>query len=209
VLSFHTKGVGLDKRQDVRAQNWAREASDAADESAPSAQNWAAGAVDVDEHADDLAVIPTLQYWGVPEKPTKRDLSMWDNQELFLKLYARCGKFVLSATTAGITPQCVYKWENADRFGFNERLELAHKVYVERLEAEMDEYIRESKHNTQILQIFRLKAEAPEKYREDVKPANNDASQELLDRLTEMARKEIAERRRLEAGSTEAEYREL
>jgi hypothetical protein len=54
-----------------------------------------------------------------------------------------------------------------------------------------------------------MKAIWPEKYREDVKPASSDASQQLLDRLTEMARKEIEERKRLEASSTEAEYREL
>jgi Fe-S cluster biosynthesis and repair protein YggX len=163
----------------------------------------------LNEHDDDLTFILTLQYWGVPENPTRLDLRIWETQELFLRLYAQCGKFVRSADAAGISRQCIYKWQNADRFGFNERLEIAHQAYVERLEQEMDQYIRESKHNTQILQMFRLKAEAPEKYREDVRPANNDASQELLDRLTAMAAKDIAERRKLEEGATEGEYREL
>jgi hypothetical protein len=72
-----------------------------------------------------------------------------------------------------------------------------------------DDYISESKHNVQILHIFRLKAEAPDKYREDVKPTNNDATQEWLARLTEMVRKELEERRRLEEGAAEEEYREL
>ena len=63
-----------------------------------------AGAVDVNGHDDDLTFTPTLQYWGVPEKPTRLDLRIWDTQELFLALYARCGKVVRSATMAGITP---------------------------------------------------------------------------------------------------------
>jgi hypothetical protein len=92
---------------------------------------------------------------------------------------------------------------------FCKRLEAAYQAYRETLEEEMDEYVRDSKHNTQILQIFRLKGAWPEKYREDVKPQNNDSAQELLDRLTAMAAKDIAERKRLEAESTEAEYREL
>jgi hypothetical protein len=73
----------------------------------------------------------------------------------------------------------------------------------------MDEFIRDTKHNSQIAQIFRLKAAWPEKYKDDAKPQSSDASRQLLDRLTEMARKEMAERQRLEEGSTEAEFREL
>jgi hypothetical protein len=67
----------------------------------------------------------------------------------------------------------------------------------------LDRFIEESPHNTQIARMFRLKAEAPEKYREDIKPQSYDASRELLDRLTEVARKEIEERRKLEEGATE------
>jgi hypothetical protein len=147
---------------------------------------------------------PTPQDWGFPEKPTPQQLGCWENQELFLRLYARSGKVIKSVEMIGITRQALYKWQNADRFGFNERLEIAHQAYVERLEAELDRFIEESPHNTQIARIFRLKAEWPEKYREDIKPANNDASRELLDRVTAMAAKEVEERKRLEG-----EYRDL
>jgi hypothetical protein len=163
----------------------------------------------LNEHNADLTFIPTLQYWGVPENPTRLDLRIWETQERFLRLFARSGKVIQSVDLTGITRQCLYKWENADKFGFNKRLEIAHQEYVERLEQELDDYISESKHNVQIAHIFRLKAEAPEKYREDIKPQSNDASRELLDRLTEMARKELEERRRLEEGVAEGEYREL
>ena len=69
--------------------------------------------------------------------------------------------------------------------------------------------MRETKHNSQIYRIFHMKAIWPEKYREDAKPVSTDPSRQLLDKLTEMARKEVAERQRLEAEATEGEYREL
>jgi hypothetical protein len=79
----------------------------------------------------------------------------------------------------------------------------------ESLEEANQEWMRETKHNSQIYRIFDMKAAWPEKYREDAKPQNNDAAQELLDRLTAMAAKDIERRKQLEAESTEAEYREL
>jgi hypothetical protein len=111
------------------------------------------------EHDDDPTFTDTPQYWGVPENPTRLDLRIWETQELFLSLYARSGKVVRSATMAGITPQCMYKWRKADKFSFNRRMEVAHQEYCERLEAELDRFIAESPHNTQIARIFRLKAE--------------------------------------------------
>jgi hypothetical protein len=165
--------------------------------------------VALDEHADDVIFRPTPQYWGVPENPTWLDLRIWATQELFLAINARCGKVVRSATMAGITPQCMYKWQKADKFSFNDRMEWAHGEYVERLEADLDRFIEESPHNTQIARMFRLKAECLEKYKEDVQVVANDQARELLDKLTEMARKDREERQRLEAGAAEGDYREL
>ena len=162
------------------------------------------------EHDDDLLFIPTLQYWGVPENPTRLDLRIWETQELFLLYYSRCGKFVRSATETGITPQCVYKWEKADKFSFNKRMEIAHQDHVERLEADLDRFIEESPHNTQIARISRLKAEWPEKYRENVQVVGMEPVREMLDRLTEMAARRLErERRELEQSSVEGEYRDL
>jgi hypothetical protein len=163
------------------------------------------------EHNDDgLGLLaPTPQDYGFPEKPTHRELQCWENQQRFLRRYAERGKFVLSAADVGISIQAIYKWQKADKFSFNKRFELAYQAYRESLEEDMDEYIRDSKHNTQIIRIFRLKAAWPEKYREDIKPQSTDAGRQLLDKLTEMARKEVEERRRLEEGATEGEYRDL
>jgi hypothetical protein len=63
----------------------------------------------LNEHDDDLTFIPTLQYWGVPENPTRLDMRIWQTQELFLTLYARCGRVIRSVNMTGITRQCLYK----------------------------------------------------------------------------------------------------
>jgi hypothetical protein len=152
---------------------------------------------------------PDPEDFGFPAKPTRNDQRVWDTQQRFLRRYAERGKFVLSAADVGITPQAVYKWEHADKFGFNKRMEQAYQAYRETLEQQMDEFIDESKHNTQIAQIFRLKAAWPEKYQDDAKPVSASESRQLLDRLTEMARKEIEERKPLEEGATEGEFRDL
>jgi hypothetical protein len=158
---------------------------------------------------DDLTFIPTLQHWGAPENPTRLDLRTWETQELFLRLYARCGKVIRSVDMTGITRQCMYKWQMSNKFGFNERMERAHEEYVERLEAEMDEYIEESPHNTQIAQIFRLKGEWPEKYREDVKVQGMESITQLLEEARKLAARDIQRRKELEEGASEGEYRDL
>jgi hypothetical protein len=151
----------------------------------------------------------TPQDYGFPEHPAKVDRRLWATQERFLRLYATSGKLQLSARSAGTSEDSVHLWDKFDKFGFQKRLQAAHQGYVEKLESQMDAYIDTSKHNTQILQIFRLKAEAPEKYRDDAKPQQTDAAQELLDRLTEMAARDIAKRKQLEEGATEGEFRDL
>jgi hypothetical protein len=69
------------------------------------------------------------------------------------------------------------------------------------LEADFDNWVNESKHNTQIARIFRLKAVWPEKYREEVKVLNTDASLRMLEMLRELGKKELE--------AIEGEYREL
>jgi len=163
------------------------------------------------EHNDDgLGLLaPTPQDYGFPEKPTHRELQCWENQQRFLRRYAERGKFVLSPADVGISIQAIYKWQKADKYSFNKRFELAYQAYRESLEEQMDEFIRDTKHNSQIIQIFRLKAAWPEKYREDVKPQNTSEARKLLDRLAEMATKEMEARKRLEEGATEGEFRDL
>jgi len=159
---------------------------------------------------DGLEAQPiTPQDWGFPEKPTHRELTCWDNQQRFLRRYAERGKFVLSAADVGISIQAIYKWQHSDKFSFNKRMELAFQAYRETQEQLNEEWMVETKHNSQIYRIFHMKSIWPEKYRDDAKPQQEDASQALLDKLTEMAKKEIEQRKRLESEATEADYREL
>jgi hypothetical protein len=128
---------------------------------------------------------------------------------MFLRAYAKNGKICLSADKIGVSDRNVQKWQSSDKFSFIKRLQAAHRRYVELLESQMDSYIDDKKQGAHLLHMFRLKAEAPEKYREDSKIVVQDHSQMLLDKLTEMAGKEIEERKRLEEGSVEGEYRDL
>jgi hypothetical protein len=163
------------------------------------------------EHSEDGLgpLAPTPQDYGFPEKPSLSQRECWDNQQRFLRRYAERGKISLSAGDVGLHPRTIERWQSVDLYGFNKRLEYAYQAYREFREEENQEWMRETKHNSQIYRIFDMKALWPEKYREDVKPQQNDAAQQLLDKLTEMAAKEIAERKRLEEGAAEGEYREL
>jgi hypothetical protein len=163
------------------------------------------------EHSEDglEPLAPSPQDYGFPEKPTLQQRNCWENQQRFLRRYAERGKLALSAGDVGVSVKAVEKWQRLDKYSFNQRLEQAFQVYRETQEELNEEWVRETKHNSQIYRIFHMKAIWPEKYRDDVKPQSTDAGRQLLDRLTEMARKEIAERKRLEAEATDGEFREL
>jgi hypothetical protein len=158
------------------------------------------------------AIAPTPQYWGFPENPKPYQLEVWWRQEAFLEAYAKCGKIGKAAKASGITRWCVDKWLHNDVYAIKTRMEDAHADYVETLETEMDEVCADRKGNHDILRIFRLKAEHPVKYREEVKVLGMEAPKEMLARLKELAGKDRAEREgreRLEAPAIEAEYREV
>ena len=147
--------------------------------------------------------------YGFPESPTSRDIQVWEHQEQFLRAYAKIGRLCHAADQSGMSERIVQKWQSADKFAFKKRLHAAHQRYVEKLELQMDSYVENMKQGSHLLHMFRLKAEAPEKYREEAKIVVQDNAKELLERLTEMAGKEIAEREKLEGGATEGEYREI
>ena len=63
-------------------------------------------------------------------------------------------------------------------------------MYVETLEAEMDKTIKDKPSQTAILQIFRLKAENPTKYREDIKVVDQGAALKTWELLKSLAQAE-------------------
>jgi hypothetical protein len=136
---------------------------------------------------------------------------VWNRQEAFLAAYRKCGKIGRAAEAVGLTRWAVDWWLRHNVFEFHRRIEAAHADYCERWEQGMYERLQHPQGNrgSDILLMFKMKAENPAKYRENSPPVARDEGRELLDRLTEMARKEIEERRRLEAGATEGEYRDI
>lgn len=157
----------------------------------------------------ELVVTPDPASWGLPQNPTIQQRRCWDIQELFLAKYGRIGKKNRSAEAVGISVQAVEAWQARDLYGFNKRMGEAHQRYVESLEAEMDATIQSRPVATQVLQIFRLKAEKPEKYREEVKVVGLDQSKMMLDKLRELAGKDLERQAALEELAIEGVYKEV
>ena len=157
--------------------------------------------------APEWAVIPTgaAEEFGLPPDATLNQKAVWHRQEMFLEAFRRCGKIGRAAEAVGLTRWAVIHWQRNDAFSFNRRLDAAHEDYCEKWEAGMDERLENPQGNrgSDILYMFKMKAEMPEKYRENVQVSGVEPVREMLDRLTEMAA------RRLEQGAVEREYRDL
>src|ERR671918_217186 len=90
---------------------------------------------------------------------TMQQRQHYDRQELFLKAFAKLGKVYRAADAASVPVNTVNSWQFNDTHHFKKRMAEAHERYVEQCEAEMDETIKSRPVATQVLQIFRLKAE--------------------------------------------------
>lgn len=130
---------------------------------------------------------------------------------MFLTAYARLGKIGQAAREAGISVACVETWQFREVWGIRQRMKLAHQAYVERLEQQIDERLTNPTGNrgSDPLLMFKLKAEAPEKYREEVKVLGVSAPLQMLDRIREIAARDIKQREALEAPPIEREFKEV
>jgi hypothetical protein len=135
----------------------------------------------------------------------------WDRQEQFLAAYSELGKLNLAAEASGIPMGTVKSWQLSDTHLFKKRLQEAHAKCVEKWEQLMDERLTNPQGNrgSDVLLMFKLKAMAPEKYREEVKVLNAVAPIQMLERLRELAMKERAAQQALEAPAMEGEFREM
>jgi hypothetical protein len=113
----------------------------------------------------DDALEPTPQHFGFPENPMPYQVQVWNRQEMFLAAYAKTGRRGQAAKEAGISVWCVEKWIAADVYGIKKRMALAHAKYVESQEQLMDDRLSNPQGNrgSDVLLMFKLKAEAPEK----------------------------------------------
>jgi hypothetical protein len=168
--------------------------------------------LDMNDHSDDL-LEPTPQAHGFPESPTTQQRNRWLRQTHFLEAFAKLGRIGEAAEAVGITRWAVDQWQDKDLYSFRKRMEKAHQGYVESLEGMVDNRLNNPQGNrgSDILLMFKLKAERPEKYREDVKVVGIDASKMMLDKLREMASKDVeqAKQAELAAPAVEGEYREV
>jgi hypothetical protein len=131
---------------------------------------------------------------------------------MFLEAFRRCGKIGKAAKASGLTRWAVYYWQRDDVFSFNWRLEAAHEDYCEYWEQGMDDRLENPQGNrgSDILYMFKMKAEKPGKYRENVQIVGVEPVTQMLDRLTEIAARRLErERQQLEGGAAEGEYRDL
>jgi hypothetical protein len=154
---------------------------------------------------------PTPQDYGLPENPNPQQMQVWNRQELFLTAYSKTGKRGEAAKEVGLSVSCIENWVAKDVWGIRKRMALAHQQYVESLEQLMDERLLNPTGNrgSDVLLMFKLKAEAPEKYREEVKVLGVSAPLQMLDRLRELATRERKAQEALEAPAVEGEFKEV
>jgi hypothetical protein len=162
-------------------------------------------------HDDALELTaPTPQDYGFPANPTLRNIQCWDHQEAFLKAYGELGTILHAARAVGIHRTTVNLWLSSDLYSFKKRMEYAHQDYREFIEGLIHERLVNPQGNrgSDVLLMFKEKAEWPEKYREEVKVIGVDASKQMMDKLRELAMKE-RERAALEAPAIEGEFKEV
>jgi hypothetical protein len=164
----------------------------------------------IHDDALDIAT-PTPQGYGFPANPSTVNQQCWDRQEAFLIAYAQLGTILHGAKAAGLHRNTVNHWIATDLYSFKKRMELAHQDYCDHIERMIDERLANPQGNrgSDILLMFKAKAEMPEKYREEVKVLGMEGPKEMLARLKEMADRERKKQEILEAPAIEAEYREI
>jgi hypothetical protein len=138
-------------------------------------------------------VEPTPQDYGFPETPSTVNRQCWDRQQAFLLAYSQLGTILHAAKAVGIHRDTVNKWISADLYFFKKRMDLAHDDYCDWIQGIIRDRIANPQGNrgSDVLVMFTAKAEMPEKYREEVKVIGMEASKNMMDRLREMAGRDL------------------
>ena len=108
--------------------------------------------------------------YGLPLDCGLREKVRWEKQERFLKAYARTGTLCGADKETGIHWSTRAYWISTNMWGFRDRLKAAQEEYTAYWESHMDQRLESPQGNrgSDILLMFKLKALAPEKYRESV-----------------------------------------
>ena len=134
--------------------------------------------------------------FGILQNSTLRERRVWDRQELFLTAFRECGRIGKAANAVGLTRWATNRWLEGDVFGFRERMKLAHADYCEtQVEGLIDSRLAnpEGNRGSDILLMFKAKAEMPEKYREEVKIVDTSATKDLLAELRRLGQAKVVE----------------
>jgi hypothetical protein len=161
---------------------------------------------------DELGLTaPTPQDYGFPANPSVVNQQCWDRQQAFLAAFGHLGTIRAAARTIGIHRVTVNSWMTADLYGFQKRMEDARQEYREFLEDLTHERLTDPQGNrgSDVLLMFRQKAEDPAKYREEVKVIGIEASKQMMDRLRELASKDRAAQVEQDASATEGQFQEV
>jgi hypothetical protein len=154
---------------------------------------------------------PQPQDYGFPANPSVVNQQCWDRQQAFLKAFGQLGTIRAAARTIGIHRSTVNLWLSTDLYSFKKRMNEAKEEYWEYLEDLIHERLSNPQGNrgSDVLLMFREKAEWPEKYREEVKVLGVSAPLQMLDKLRELAARDIKAREALEAPAIEGEFKEV
>jgi hypothetical protein len=167
-----------------------------------------------DASVPDWAYMPEgkPEEFGFPqESATHLKVQVWQRQEAFLAAYRECGKIGRAAKVVGLTRWAVDHWLKNDIFGFKRRIDSAHADYCEdKVEGMIDERLETPQGNrgSDILLMFKAKAEMPEKYREEVKVIGGDFGRDLINKLVALER-DSKGKQGLDSGVVEGKVREL
>ena len=116
----------------------------------------------------------------------------FDRQETFLAAYRINGTIRTAAKEAEVHRVTVGRWLDSDTQGFRTRFNDAKYDFREDLEESALLWRLREPNCPPLLVIFALKAHWPDKYRDDVKPADSAAS-DLIRKLEEMGSKRIVD----------------
>ena len=133
---------------------------------------------------------------------TPRQCETWQQQTVYLGLYAQTQTYTHAARGAGVTVRKVRTWQTENTLGFNQRLKLAVLEYTEDIDLMLLEHARKPDCSPALLMMF-VRAQMPEKYgparssapsrsnhcnhHDGPKSASSDSDHDSLDDLKQFA----------------------
>lgn len=117
---------------------------------------------------------------------TVEQLELWRKQSEFLRFYSRTKTKTTACRESGVAWYELMQWERENGLEFKERMDIAARVYTDRLEDHLTEMLTSMKPTQSATPLLnKLSAELPFKYGSAT--ASDDASKEVLEVLKSLA----------------------